>query len=115
MDTEHLQMICKKLPQVTEDIKWQHDLCFCIGGKMFCVAGLNQAPTSVSFKVPEEQFAELSEKEGFRPAPYTAKYNWVMVDDLKRMTLKEWEFYTSQSYGLVKEKLAPKTKTQLGI
>ena len=38
MDIEKLRAICKALPAVTEDIKWEHDLVFSIGGKMFCVA-----------------------------------------------------------------------------
>jgi len=115
MDIEQLQLVCKALPQVTEDIKWQHDLCFCIAGKMFCVAGLNQSPTSVSFKVLPEEFEELCQREGFRPAPYTAKYNWVMVDDLNRMGIREWEKFTKQSYELVKAKLSPKLKKELGL
>ena len=35
MDIDALRAICKKLPGVTEDIKWGNDLCFCIAGKMF--------------------------------------------------------------------------------
>lgn len=43
MIIEDIQTICKSLPGVTEDIKWGHDLVFSIGGKMFCVVGLDQA------------------------------------------------------------------------
>ena len=42
MTIEEIQKICKSLHSVTEDIKWEHDLCFCIGGKMFVVVGLDQ-------------------------------------------------------------------------
>ncbi|HEY0092042.1 MAG TPA: MmcQ/YjbR family DNA-binding protein [Flavobacterium sp.] len=115
MDIEQLQSVCNSLPCVTEDIKWQNDLCFCVGAKMFCVAGLNQLPTSVSFKVTPDEFEELAQREGFRPAPYTAKYHWVMVDDLNRMGIKEWEHYTRQSYELVKAKHSPKLKKDLGL
>ena len=63
MNIEHIQTFCKKMPGVTEDIKWEHDLVFSIGGKMFCVAGLDQDPTSASFKVKDEEFDELPRTE----------------------------------------------------
>lgn len=81
---------------------------------MFCVAGL-QSPSSVSFKVTPEEFGELSQRTGFRPAPYTAKYNWVMADDLDVLTLSEWKHYTRQSYELVKAKLSPKLRRDFGL
>lgn len=115
MNIEELQIICKQLPLVTEDIKWQNDLCFCIGGKMFCVIGLNQSPTSASFKVLEEEFEEMSTRTGIKPAPYVAKYKWVLVEDINTLTFKEWEHYTAQSYTLVRNKLAPKIKKELGF
>lgn len=115
MDIETLQQICKALPHVTEDIKWGNDLCFCIGGKMFCVAGLNQSPVSASFKVTEEEFETMSQLAGIKPAPYVAKYKWVLVEDINTLSLKEWQHYTKQSYNLVKEKLAPKIKKELNL
>ncbi|MEO8516433.1 MAG: MmcQ/YjbR family DNA-binding protein, partial [Flavobacterium sp.] len=110
-----LQKLCKSLPHVTEDIKWGNDLCFCIGGKMFCVLGLNQSPTSASFKVLEEEFDELSTREGFKPAPYVAKYKWVLVADINTVSTKEWKHFTAQSYNLVMAKLSPKIKKELNL
>src|SRR5687767_2287991 len=107
MDIESLQKFCKSLPSVTEDIKWGNDLCFSIGNKMFCVADL-QTPTSVSFKVKDEEFDELSSGPGIEPAPYVARYKWVLVTDLNRLSKKEWEHYIRQSYDLVKSKLPKK-------
>lgn len=115
MNIEELQQLCKSLPHVTEDIKWGNDLCFCICGKMFCVLGLNQSPTSASFKVLEEEFEELSTREGFKPAPYVAKYKWVLVTDISTISAKEWKHFTAQSYTLVKNKLAPKIKATLDL
>ena len=77
MNIEDLQNICKKLPGVTEDIKWEHDFVFSIGGKMFCVVGLDHLPTTASFKVSDEEFDEMCTRPGFKPAPYVAKYKWV--------------------------------------
>lgn len=115
MDIEQLRSYCNSLPHVTEDLKWKNDLCFSIGGKMFCVAGINQTPVSVSFKVTEDEFEELSQREGLRHAPYVAKYKWVLVEDVSRMTIKEWEYYLNQSYTLVREKLSPKIKKEIGL
>lgn len=113
MDIEKLQEICKALPHVTEDIKWGNDLCFCIGAKMFCVVGLNQSPVSASFKVTDEEFEEMSSRQGFVPAPYVARYKWVLAEDIAVLSPKEWEHYIQQSYGLVKSKLPAKIKKQL--
>jgi predicted DNA-binding protein (MmcQ/YjbR family) len=115
MDIEGIQAICRKLPAVTEDIKWEHDLVFSIGGKMFCVIGLDQSPTTASFKVLDEEFEEMSQRPGFKPAPYVAKYKWVFIEDINKMNKKEWGHYVAQSYNLVKDKLPKKLQKQLGL
>lgn len=112
MNIEDIQSICKELQGVTEDIKWEHDLVFSIGGKMFCVVGLDQTPTSASFKVKEDEFEELSNRESFKPAPYVAKYKWVLTDDINRMSKTDWKRYIEQSYNLIKDKL-PNKKRQV--
>ncbi len=109
MNIEDIQKICRKLPGVTEDIKWEHDLVFSIGGKMFCVVGLDQSPTTASFKVNDEEFEEMCTWPGFKPAPYVAKYKWVWTEDIGKMKKGAWEKYIRQSYDLVKN------KKQLGL
>jgi predicted DNA-binding protein (MmcQ/YjbR family) len=74
MNIEDVRTICSGFPHVTQDIKWGNDLVFSIGEKMFCVAGLNQVPTSASFKVRDEEFDEMSARPFFKPAPYVARY-----------------------------------------
>jgi len=69
MNIESLRKICTSLPAVTEDIKWGNDLAFSIGDKMFCVASL-ESPFTCSFKVRDDEFEELSNQNGFMPAPY---------------------------------------------
>lgn len=72
MNSEMLRQICSSLATVTEDIKWRNDLVFSVGEKMFCVAS-PEPPFSYSFKVPDWEFDELSNQEGFAPAPYIAR------------------------------------------
>jgi predicted DNA-binding protein (MmcQ/YjbR family) len=106
-DIEAIGNICHQLPHVTEGIKWGNDLCFMIGGKMFCVVLLN-TPFKVSFKVAEEEFEEISNLPGIIPAPYAARHKWVLVENVKVFTKTKWEYYINQSYQLVKAKLSKK-------
>lgn len=114
MDVESLRTFCLRLPAVTEDIKWGNDLCFSIGGKMFCVSSL-EPPLRVSFKVLDEEFNELSTRDGFMPAPYMARAKWVSVSNPLVLKTKEWQSLVKQSYELIKAKLTIKLRKELGI
>jgi predicted DNA-binding protein (MmcQ/YjbR family) len=114
MNIEDLRKLCSSLPAVTEDIKWANDLVFSIGGKMFCVTSL-EPPFTCSFKVKDEEFEELSNQNGFMPAPYIARAKWVLVNDPSKLNKREWEKYIKQSYELVKMKLTKKLRQKLGL
>src|SRR6187549_1835085 len=103
MNIEDIQAICRKLPGVTEDIKWGNDLVFSVGNKMFCVAGLEATP-SVSFKVNEESFDELCSRTGFRPAPYLARHHLVNGQEKAKISAAEWKVFIVQSHDMVKSK-----------
>lgn len=115
MTIEEIQHICQELTGVAQDIKWDDHLCFNIGGKMFLVTAPDQTPPSASFKVPDEMFEEIASKPGFMPAPYLARYKWVHLDDISRLSTKEWEHYIQQSYGLVAAKFPNKVQKELGL
>jgi predicted DNA-binding protein (MmcQ/YjbR family) len=107
MDIDAIRTICKKLPAVTEGIKWGNDLCFMIAEKMFCVAVLEGA-LKVSIKVTDEEFEELCGIQGIIPAPYSAPYKWVLIENPNVFTSKQWEHYINQSYQLVRSKISKK-------
>ena len=65
--------------------------------------------------MPDEDFEELSTTEGFIPAPYMARAKWVMVQDISKVSKKDWEKYIRESYRLVKNKLPKKVLKELGI
>lgn len=115
MTIEDIQSICKKLPHTTEDIKWETHLCYSVGGKVFIITNPDSSPVTASFKVNDEDFAELPEREGFKPAPYLAKHKWIYVDNISRFTKKEWTKYLGEGYKLVASKLPAKMRKQLGI
>ncbi|HEY9008757.1 MAG TPA: MmcQ/YjbR family DNA-binding protein [Ohtaekwangia sp.] len=114
MTPESLRKFCLSLPAVTEDVKWGADLCFCIGEKMFCVTSL-EGSFKLSFKVPDEDYEELSVREGFEPAPYMARNKWVLLSNPAKVKPKELESYIRQSYELIKSKLTKKLRKELGV
>ena len=113
MNIEELRELCLSFPHATEDVKWGKDLCFSVGGKMFCATGMEKAEGQVSFKCTPEKFAELTEREGVIPAPYVARYHWVAVEDPKAVDDEELEDLISRSYLLVFENLPPAERKNL--
>lgn len=114
MNTEELREFCLSFPHSTEDVKWGNDLCFSVGGKMFCVTGMDaSAAEKVSFKCTPEKFAELTEREGIIPAPYVARYHWVAVEDKNALDDDELEDLITKSYMLVFEKLPAGVRSEI--
>ena len=112
---EDLQAICYRLPATTEDVKWDVHLCFNVGGKMYLITSPDEVPPRASFKVTPEQFEQLVEQPGFRPASHLGRYHWVDVDDIDRLSLTRWEQLIQESYRLVAEKLPAKARRVLGL
>jgi len=109
MTIDSLRAFCRKLPEVTEDIKWGHDLCFCVAGKMFSVVSLART-NSIAFKCTPETFGELIERPGIIPAPYMARNMWVQEQELGEvLDRREIEALVKGSYELVVAKL-PKSR-----
>lgn len=110
MNIEDLQILCKKFPGVTQDIKWEDHLCFNVGEKMFIVTSPDTFPVTASIKVTDEEFELLTSQEGITPSAYLGRYKWIHIDDINRWSKKEWEKYAKMSYCLVASKLPVKTR-----
>ena len=113
MSIEELRALCLSFPGTTEDIKWEKDLCFSVGGKMFLVTSTEALPISASFKSTPEGFEELTKMPGYKPAPYLARYKWVYVEDIRLISRTDWEEYVQLSYSLVLSKLPAKLRKAL--
>jgi len=113
MNIEQLRKFCLSLHGATEDIKWGADLCFCVGGKMFCVTGADSIAGGLSLKCTPEKFEELIEREGIDPAAYVGRYKWVRISDLDAVTPFELNELIKMSYQLVFDKLPPKIKKSI--
>jgi predicted DNA-binding protein (MmcQ/YjbR family) len=115
MTLEELMTICEGLKGVTTDIKWENHLCFNVGEKIFLITAPDEVPPTASFKVTEEDFDLLVERDGLGQARYFAKRQWVAVDDISRLNRPEWEEYISKSHSLVAAKLTKKKRVELRI
>ena len=115
MTIEDLMGMCTSLNAVTTDIKWEDHLCFNLGGKMFLITSPDNFPPTASIKVTEEDFDLLTDREGISPASYLARYKWIALDDINRLSKTEWEKYISISYKLIASKLSKHLRTGLGI
>lgn len=113
MNIDWVREYCMSLPHAMESLQWGDDLVFKIGGKMFAALVLKPAPVWLSFKCTPEEFAELTERAGIIPAPYSARYYWVALQTHEALRQTELERLLRNSYELVFEKLPRKTREGL--
>lgn len=113
MNLEEIRAFCLSLPGATEDVKWDNDLAFSVGKKMFAVTGLDAATQGISFKCTPEKFGELTERDGIRPAHYVARYHWVTVEDMAAVKADELKSLIINSYNMVRHKLPKKLRDEL--
>jgi len=114
MNIEWVRKFCMSLPHTTEKVQWGGDLVFKVGGKMYAVVVLDVAPVWMSFKCTPEEFAELVELPGIIPAPYSARYHWVALENEDALPAAEIKQWVRKSYDLVFAKLPKKTQAELG-
>lgn len=113
MNIEWIREYCLNLKGVTEDVKWESNLCFLVGEKIFCMTSLDDA-CRVSLKVLPEYFESLTERDGIARAPYLARGGWISITEPQSLTSSEWKYFLQQSYNLIMAKLSRKEKQKLG-
>jgi len=113
MDIDWLRRVCLSLPHATEQIQWEDDLVFKVGGKMFAVARLEPARVWLSLKTSPEEFAELVERPGIIPAPYLARAHWVALESESALPRHELERLLRLAPSLVVAKLPKKLQAAL--
>jgi len=109
MSVDSIREYCLSVPDATENMQWDDDLCFKIGGKIFTIMGLDNP--RLCFKCTAETFAELIEREDIHPAPYVGRYKWVMLDRLDAVRWNELQELIRQSYEMVAAKAPRRNKS----
>lgn len=108
MNLDALREHCLSFPDATENVQWGADLVFKVGGKMFTVASTEPGETKVSFKCTPEEFAELVEQDGIKPADYVARYHWVTLLRWDALPDREIRRLVKDSFEMVRAKLPKK-------
>ncbi|MBO0912207.1 MAG: MmcQ/YjbR family DNA-binding protein [Acidobacteria bacterium] len=101
MNLDCLRALCLSLPHSTENVQWGDKLSFKVGGKIFAIVTLESVPMRLIFKCDPESFAELTEREGIRPAPYLGRYRWVMLESMDVVGDAELDRLIRVSYAMV--------------
>ena len=107
MNFDSLRALCLSLPDATENLQWEDELCFKVGGKIFAMVSLSSVPQRLIFKCDPEEFAELMENEGVVPAPYVGRYKWAMLESLEVLPDSEIDRCIRKSYAMVAAKSKP--------
>ena len=110
-----LEEACRNFPGATEEILWDNDRVFKVGGKMFYAADASDDPAGkFSFKVDSERFLELTDQPGVVPAPYLARAKWVQIDSQAcALSAEELQSLVEHSYALVFAKLTKKLQREI--
>lgn len=109
MNVDSIRKFCLSFPQAKENVQWEDDLCFKVGGKIFAMLDLKSVPTGLCFKCTPEKFDELVEQEDIIIAPYVGRYKWVLVQGLDVLPVGELKELLGESYRMVTAKL-PRAK-----
>ena len=112
MSRAKLLALCRRLPHATEDVKWKKDLVFSVGDKMFACLNAEEGD-GISFKTSPTTFERLTQQPGIIPAPYAARFHWVLVTSAKALPLDMLQELIQESHRLVMEKLPAKTRRKL--
>jgi predicted DNA-binding protein (MmcQ/YjbR family) len=108
-----LEKAALALPGAELSVKWGDDRCYVIGGKMF--AATDGAGANLSMKVTDIAFEALTETGQAKPAPYAARFKWVMFDDLSALDAAEVTDWLRTAHELVAGKLTRKARAELGL
>lgn len=116
---EWVRRFCLAMPGATEQVQWRDDLVFKVAGKMFAVMPLEAGGHAhpewpwLSLKCTPEEFAELTERPGVRPAAYLARAKWISLESEEAMERAEIERLLRKSYELVVAKLPRKAQEKI--
>jgi predicted DNA-binding protein (MmcQ/YjbR family) len=113
MNIDAVRQFCLSFPGAKENLQWEDDLCFKVGGKIFAILAVDAVPPTLCFKCTPENFVELVEHPEIIPAPYLGRYKWVLLQRPDGLRNARVEDLIRESYRMVAAKV-PKQRTRPG-
>ena len=117
MDPELVREHCLSKRSVSEGFPFDEStLVFKVGGKMFCLMGLERVPLAINVKCDPERAEELrTEFEGVKPGYHMNKKHWNTVVLESDVTPEQVQGFIDHSYDLVIASLTKKKRRELGL
>ena len=117
MNRESFNALCAALPASTHVVQWGGADVWKVGGKVFAIAGWDQAAPAYTFKVTPLAFEILRERPGLRPAPYLASrgMSWIQHFAAPGFSDAELREYIATSHRIVARGLTKANRRELGL
>ena len=119
MTYDEFNKFCGAFKATSHVVQWGDSHVWKVGGKVFAIGGWEKddKPAFI-FKTSDLNYHFLSEKEGYRPAPYFASrgMKWIQMYALNDAEAKdELIYYLQESYRIVSLGLTKKKQKELGL
>ncbi|OAN17980.1 hypothetical protein A3K86_03415 [Photobacterium jeanii] len=118
MTFEEFNDFCRAKVATTYVMQWGNAHVWKVGGKVFAIGGWgSEDKPAFVFKTSDLNYVFLSEKDGYKPAPYfaTRGMKWIQHFDSTAETDEELKYYLDESYRLVSLGLTKKKQKELGL
>lgn len=118
MTYDDFNNFCRSLQATTYVVQWGGSHVWKVGGKVFAIGGWSKDKgPAYSFKVSENNFHFLQNKQGYRPAPYLASrgMKWIQQFEVPESSDEELEYYLKESHRIVSLGLSKKKQRELGL
>ena len=116
MNAEEFHAAALALPGAEFDVKWGDHRTYCVGGKMFALAGaLGEERPCWTLKVSDASFDQLCEEGVAAPSAYIGRYKWVRFVSNDAIPDDQLMAYLQQAHAIVAAKLPTGVRKGLGI
>lgn len=118
MTHDEFNDFCKALPATSYVVQWGGSHVWKVGGKVFAIGSRGEANRpAYSFKVSDNNFHFLENKQGYRPAPYLASrgLKWIQQHDDVSSEDEALQHYLKESHKIVASGLSKKKQRELGL
>jgi predicted DNA-binding protein (MmcQ/YjbR family) len=116
MDFDAFNAMALALPGAAFDVKWGNDRTYCVGGKIFAMAGAVDDPRPpYGFKASDIAFELLIDQGLAAPMAYVGRYKWVQLKSHDALPPSELAAYVAQSHAQVAKGLTKTIRLSIGM